>query len=92
MSSVLLQVGADKINQILAKIGRQRSMTILKKMQADVVFQHLCHQPVDAASHRGQQHQHLSAIVVFCTKLSFKRFHLSTNPFCSVQQFHSFAV
>jgi hypothetical protein len=88
----LFQIGAYKIDQVLTEIRRKRSMTVLQEMQPDMVFKHLGHQPIDTASHCRQQHQHFGTIMILCSKLSFHRFHLSSNPFHPVQQFCSPSV
>lgn len=39
-------------------------MTILQKMQADVILKNFSHQAIDSASHRSQLHQHLSTVMI----------------------------
>ena len=67
-------------------------MTVLQKMQADVILQNFGHQAIDSASHRSQLHEHLSTVMIVCAQLSLHSFHLTANALHSVLDLRSLPI
>ena len=83
---LLLEVGTHKINQVLAELRRQRSVTVLQQMQPYVVFENLSHKPIDSTAHCRQQHQDIGAFLVFGRQSTFNALHLAADPLDPVEQ------
>lgn len=60
----LFQICPNKIDQILGELRGNPFPCATGQMEADVGFEHLAHETVDAATNGGEQHQLRSAIFI----------------------------
>jgi len=61
----LLQIGADEVDEVLGDLLRGEGVLAgLQHVLADVVFEDLAHEAVDAAADVGEQHEDVGAVGV----------------------------
>jgi hypothetical protein len=54
----------DKVNQILGQLGSDLLLGSVGQMKADMSFEHLTHEAVDAAADGSQQHELAATILI----------------------------
>jgi hypothetical protein len=59
----LLQVGANKVDEVFGNVRSDGFCSLAGKVQADVVFHDLGHEAVDSAADGGELHEDLGAFV-----------------------------
>src|SRR5215469_9404239 len=59
-----LEIRANEVDEVLGQFRGDLLRGTVGEMEADVGFEHLAHEGVDAAAHGGKQHQLVAAISV----------------------------
>ncbi len=64
MGHPLFEVGADEVDEVFAEFGGEGGVSVLEEVEADVVFEDLGHEGVDASADGGEEHEDLGAVVI----------------------------
>ncbi|SPE28565.1 hypothetical protein SBA5_670015 [Candidatus Sulfotelmatomonas gaucii] len=84
-----LQIGTHQVDQVLGQFWSKLFLGPEREVETNMIFQHLTHQAVDAAAHRGQLHKLITAIFVGIQR-PFNCIQLAAQLAHSLKQFHFF--
>jgi hypothetical protein len=85
------QIGADEVDEVFAEFGGEGGVAVLEEVEADVVFEHLGHQRVDASADGGEEHQDLRAVVVVGREGALDGLDLAVDALDAVADFGAVA-
>jgi hypothetical protein len=87
----LLQISTNEVDEVFGQLGCDLLLRPVDEVEANVIFKHLRHEAVHAATNRGQQHQLVSAIGV-ALKRALYGIQLPAHFADPLQQLHLFAI
>ena len=61
----LLQIRPYEVDEFFAEIGGEGHVAVLEEVEADVVFEDLGHEAVDASADCGKEHEDVGAVAIF---------------------------
>lgn len=60
----LFQIRADEVNEVFGEFGGDLLLGAVDEMEADVGFEDLAHEAIDAAADGGEEHQLTAAVFI----------------------------